>query len=245
MKGWWPHAPGAQVVQVHEFGSGAADDERQADRRRDGVELRAGLDPDQEDRIDAGGLVGADPGDGVLDAGQRDRAAAPDDHQLRVPAPGECGAHLADPLLERGQAGLAARAEGLGQLGILDREPGHAGHFQLFHRALHVERVAVAVVGVDHQRQVAGAADALRLGGELGEREHDQIGRAQHGHRGHGAGEHAELEAQVLGDARGNGIEHRTRMDATRARQNPAKSLTSCRPAHVSSRHPVVCPAQR
>jgi len=41
------------------------------------------------------------------------------------------------------------------------------GGLRLMPRAHNVQRIAVAVVGIDHQRQPAGAVDAQRLGGEF------------------------------------------------------------------------------
>ena len=60
------------------------------------------------------------------------------------------------------------------QVGILDRHGGDAGVLQLLHSAHDVQRVAVAVVGIDHQRQVGRAADAPGLVGKFAERQHDQ-----------------------------------------------------------------------
>ena len=55
------------------FRPDAAEDQRQVDRRGDRLQLRAGLDPDQEDRIDPAGLGGAGAGAG----GGSDDPAAP------------------------------------------------------------------------------------------------------------------------------------------------------------------------
>ncbi len=55
------HALGAQVIQVHDLGPGAAEDERHTKRRGDRLQLVAGLQADQEDGIDAGRLVGLIP----------------------------------------------------------------------------------------------------------------------------------------------------------------------------------------
>ena len=104
-----------------------------------------------------------------------------------------------------------------------------AGGLQFLDRAHHVERVAVAVIGIDQQRQLAGAIDAIGLVGELGEGQHDQVGRAEHRERADRAGEHADLEAEILGDARGDRIEHRARMDAAIAREDRAEALRADR----------------
>ena len=115
---------------------------------------------------------------------------------------------------------------------VLDHQRGNAGGFQFLHRAHHVQRVAVAVVGIDHQRQLAGAVDAIGLGGEFRQRQHDQVGRAQHRERGDGPGEHADLEAEVLGDAGGDRIMDRARMDAVVAGDGGAVALAAIGPVH-------------
>ena len=89
------------------------------------------------------------------------------------------------------------------------------------------------MVGIDQQRQLAGAVDAVGLRGELGQRQHDQVGHAEHGERGDGAGEHADLEPQLLGDARGDRIEDGTGMDALRGLQDGPEAFASIGPVHV------------
>ena len=78
-------------------------------------------------------------------------------------------AHLADALLQRDDGRLLF-AVGAGQDGVFDHQAGDARGLQFLHGAHDIQRVAVAVIGVDHQRQLAGAVDAVRLGGELGQR---------------------------------------------------------------------------
>ena len=57
---------------------------------------------------------------------------------------------------------------------------GDAGGLQFFHRALDVERIAVTVIGVDQERQLAGAIDTVSLLREFGQRQHDDVRRAEH-----------------------------------------------------------------
>ena len=57
-------------------------------------------------------------------------------------------------------------------------------------------------------------------------------GCAEHRHRGDRAGEHADLEAKVLGDAGRDGIKHRARMDATLAGEKGAELLALWCPVH-------------
>ncbi|MNN66789.1 hypothetical protein D3C81_1823830 [compost metagenome] len=70
-------------------------------------------------------------------------------------------------------------------------------------------RVAVAVVGVGDHRQAGDAADAGGLLGELAEGDQGDVRRGEHLQRGDRAAEDADLEAEIGGDARGQGVEHR------------------------------------
>ncbi len=88
------------------------------------------------------------------------------------------------------------------------------------------------MIGIDQQRQAAGAADATGLLGELGQREDDEIGRAEHRERRDRARKHPGLEAQILGDARGDGVEDRGRPHAARPRQDGAEAPAPLSPIH-------------
>ena len=70
------------------------------------------------------------------------------------------------------------------------------------------------MVGVDQNRQGARARDAPRLLGKLGQREQDQIGRTEHGQRGHRAGENAKLKLEMLGNAGRDRVVYRGRRHA-------------------------------
>ncbi len=72
-------AAGAEVGQVGEVARHAAQDERQGRGRRDRVEFGARADADEEQRIDARRLVGLAARDGVVEAGDLDRAGAAGD----------------------------------------------------------------------------------------------------------------------------------------------------------------------
>ena len=117
----------------------------------------------------------------------------------------------------------------------LDGQRGDAGGLQLLDGALDVKRIAVAVIGIDQERQRAGPADAIGLAGKLGQRQQDQIRSAQHGEGCDRAGEHAGLEAQVLGDAGRQRVEHRGRMDAVRLPELGPEALASFAPMHGDS----------
>ena len=56
----------------------------------------------------------------------------------------------------------SACAIGLRQQRVLDGQAGGAGGLQLLHRATNIERVAVAMVGIDQHRQAA-ARDIRRI----------------------------------------------------------------------------------
>ena len=83
----------------------------------------------------------------------------------------------------------------------MDR-PDYARGLQLLDRAGDVEGVAVAVVGIDHQRQPGGAVDAVGLTGEFAQGQDDQVRRPQDREGGDGTGEHAGFESDLLGNAR-------------------------------------------
>ena len=80
-----------------------------------------------------------------------------------------------------------------GQDGVLDGEGADADGLELLDRAHDVERVAVAVIGIDHHRQIGCPGDAAGLLDEFAQGEQHDVGRAQHGERGDRAGENADL----------------------------------------------------
>src|SRR5207244_1813894 len=141
-------------------------DDRQGDGGRQRIKLGARADADEEQCIDACYFVGFAAGDGVVETADLDRAGAAGDAKRRILPAGERRLHLADTFYDADEPWLG-RAEWLGQLGVLDAEAGDARRLQLLDRALHIERIAVAVVGIDQERQVAGAIDAVGLAREL------------------------------------------------------------------------------
>ena len=56
--------------------------------------------PGHEQHVDAGRLVGLEPRDGIVDAGDADGAGAADDDEARVLPAGQRRAHLADAFLD-------------------------------------------------------------------------------------------------------------------------------------------------
>jgi hypothetical protein len=87
-------------------------------------------------------------------------------------------------------------------------------------------------VRIDHQRQLAGAVDAVRLLREFTQGQNDQVGSPEHRQRGDGAREHAELEAEILGDARGDRVVNRSGMNAAIAVQDFAEARAAVGPMH-------------
>ena len=65
-----------EIVEVHHLGPAAADDERQLGRLADRVDLGARPDADEEERVDAGRLVGTAAADRVVETGDRGRGGA-------------------------------------------------------------------------------------------------------------------------------------------------------------------------
>ena len=62
---------------------------------------------------------------------------------------------------------------------IFEVETGHAGPLVLLHGPDHVDRVAVASVGVGHDRSIDCGADASGVVDHLGEPEEAHVGPAE------------------------------------------------------------------
>src|SRR5262245_5532555 len=94
------------------------------------------------------------------------------------------------------------------------------------------------MVGVDEQWQFRGPANAIGLIGKLTERQHDQVGGTEYGKRRHRAGKHAQFEAQIRGNARGDGVVHGGWVHARSTTQNCTKPC----PASAPARRHVILP---
>ena len=103
---------------------------------------------------------------------------APKYDQGRVLPSVHRGPQLSHHLPGRDQSFLL-RAEGVGKGGILNSQGGDARRFQLLHCPHDVNGVAVAVVGVHQQAQVAGAGYPTGLLDELRQGEDHQVGSPQ------------------------------------------------------------------
>jgi hypothetical protein len=101
------------------------------------------------------------------------------------------------------------------------------------------------MIGIDQERQMSGPVDTIGLPGKFGEGEQDDVGRAEHGKRGHRTGQHRGFETEILRDARGDRIIDRRRMDAASAVEGGAKTLASIGPVHDARPLPCVGPDPR
>jgi hypothetical protein len=193
-----------------------ADDNRQLHGLVYRFDLVERLDPDDEDRVDAALLVRLCPRHGARRVLELERCGAARDDERRIRARLYGGLELAHHLLDGNQLFLLL-AETSRQRGVFYAHRRYARVLQLFHRAHHVERIAVAVVRIDDEAQVGRAHDAAHLVCELGEREHDEIGRGERRVRCDGPGEHADLVTDRFGDARRERIVHASWRQALRA----------------------------
>ena len=90
------------------------------------------------------------------------------------------------------------------------------------------------MVGVDEKGQGARPVDAVRLGGELAQGEDDEVGGAEHRHRGDGPREHPDLEAEVLRDAGRDWVGNGPGVHAGVAFEDGAEALAPLCPVHQS-----------
>ena len=140
---------------------------------------------------------------------------------------------LAKPGIKAEQAGLPA-AMGAGQVCIFNSECGNPSGFQFLHRAHHIQCIAVAVIGIHHQRRRPGAADAARLFGKFRQRHQDKVRRAQYGDGGDGARKHRRFKTKICCDSRRDRIMNRSRVHTGVPGKNGAKTRASRRGIHHS-----------
>jgi hypothetical protein len=89
---------------------------------------------------------------------------------------------------------------------VLELDHRGAGALQAAHRALHVERVAEAGVGIDDDRHGHALGDARQRVLHLGEGGQAHVGAAQPGVGDRRARQVQRLEAGLLGDQRGQRV---------------------------------------
>jgi hypothetical protein len=122
-------------------------------RRRPSARACAGLD---EQRVDAAGQVGLGPVQRGVQAFDRQRVGARQDQRVGTAARVQRGAQLAAHLGGAGHHGLAVEvAAALGEALVLQLDHRGAGALEAAHRALHVQRIAEAGVGVDDHRHAS------------------------------------------------------------------------------------------
>ena len=205
--------------------------------------------PDQADAIRAGFLIGDGALDHLLHAEHAGMGAG-DDGQRRIDPSFQRRAELADALVDADQVGGLA-PELRRQQGVFQGQRRDAGTLQLHHRAHHVERIAVAVIGIGDHRQTRHPADATGLFDEFTEGDQGKIWRSQHLQRRHRAAKDADLEAEVGGNPRRHRVEYRSRVvTGGRGQQRPkiAAQLVMRNSLHDGfrqqgyrvSRHPVI-----
>ena len=96
----------------------------------------------------------------------------------------------------------------LGKVLILDLDRVGAGALQKAHGALHIERIAVAGVGVDNEMCADAVADQRDGLHHLAHPDQADIGTAEPRIGDAGAGDVERFEARALGDERGQRIVH-------------------------------------
>lgn len=179
------------------------------------------LDADQTDGIGAGLLVGLGAGDDFLEADHPGIRPADDGH-FRVDSRLQRRTDLANRLEHADEVGGAATEFGR-QQGVLDGQRGNPGALQFGDGAHHVQRIAVAMIGVGQHRQLGDTADTRGLLDELAQSDEVEVRRGEDLQRGHRAAEDAHFETEVGGDARGHRVEHRGGVEAAVGVQQLAK----------------------
>jgi len=167
-------ARGLKLLPVSGRSSGT-DDERQVDRGMHRFDKRDVLEPHDEERIHPGRRIRFRPSDRTLNTFGARSCRPRGDDERGIAARGERGLELSDHLRNRHRR-ERGRTERRGLRQVFETEDGHARMLGLFDGAHHVERIAVAVIGVDEQREIAGAHDAADLVRELGQSNDRDVG---------------------------------------------------------------------
>jgi hypothetical protein len=120
----------------------------------------------------------------------------------------------------------AKKAALLGKHLVFQVNGRHASRLVLANRAVHVQRVAVAGVGVANHRDVDGVSNVFRVGHHLGHGDQANVGKAAFGGSA-GTGHIHGLMSHVFGDASVQGIQHERSNDQLVRRQHLAQSASS------------------
>ena len=186
-----------------------------------------------EQRIGAGFRIGAGARHGFIQADQIHSAGARHNDQVWVFPRGKRRMDFAEPGIQAEQARFA-RAMCAGQVCVFNGEGRNAGGFQFLHRAHHIQRIAVAVIGIHHQWRRPGAADATCLFGKFRQRHQNKVRRAQYGDGGDGTREHRRFKTNIGCDSRRDRIMNRSRVHTGIPGKNGAKTRASRRGIHHS-----------
>ena len=124
--------------------------------------MRTGLHTDEHDSVNTGIEISPGPRQTILDTIHADRTGATEDDQVRILPAGQRGFHFANTFLERQKFGVLLR-KSPGKQGVFDGQAGHTGIFQFLDGAFDVQSIAVAVIGVDDQRELSGTTNTPRL----------------------------------------------------------------------------------
>ena len=140
--------------------------------------------PCQKNPIDAGIDADLATCDRPLKALTAQRSDASDDHQRRILPRHNRRVQLARELRHRNEFLALLLAIARWQERVLDGQSGHPGRFQFLDRSHHIQGIAVAMIGVDHQTQGTGTSDAVDLLGKLGQGQDHDVRGAEDGTRG-------------------------------------------------------------
>ena len=134
--------------------------------------------------------------------------AAGDDDKIGVAAGVQGGADFLHVFRDGNHLLAGKKAALLGKQLVLQMDGRHAGRLVFPHRALHIQRVAVARVGIADDGNVHRIGDIFGVGNHLGHREQPHIGEAPLG-RSAGAGHINRPMPHILGNAGVQGIQHK------------------------------------
>ena len=132
---------------------------------------------------------------------------------------------LAHHLRRRNQHLVVEMAAALGEILVLELDGVGAGALEQAHRALDIERVAVAGVGIDHEMRRHAVADQADGLDHLAHADQPDIGAAQPRIGDGRAGDVERLEAGLFGDQRGERVIDARRDQDRRARETGAQGF--------------------
>ena len=177
---------------------------------------------DEED-VGAGFPVQLGPLEGGFQPLKRQRVGASDEDEILVRPRIRRGLDLGDHVPRGNQLLAGEMATALRQHLILEVDCRDAGAFVELHGAAHVERAAIAVIGIGDHRDVADGRDACRVVDHLGQRQQADIRHAEPRGGGAGARHVHRLVAVLRDEAREERIDDAGRHDRAAAREQMAE----------------------